>query len=329
MPKAGRPEFDATLATLTETLATYFVDSGVPPDACLLLNIQGGKLYRCSTVLDTAKILKNDHLTEKQTQDLIIFGWSIEILNAAFLVWDDIMDGSITRRGKPCWYRREEIGMMAINDGCLLNSTTYIILKTYFKNHPSYHDLVELFQETALQVGTGQSYDLLTASRHSGGLSQFTQEKYDYILHLYTPLLATPKNLKEVWKIALHLGEYYQAHNDYTDVFADPNITGKMGNDIQENNLTWLILEALQRCNQSQRGVFETFYGSQDSDEVMKVQGVFRELDLDKAFQQWSSEKINATRKFIEEVDETEGLNREIFDVFLSKLVGEPTRSIS
>ncbi|KAJ6024212.1 hypothetical protein N7540_005009 [Penicillium herquei] len=65
MPKAHRPEFESTLASLAETLATYFLDSGVPSDACLLLSIQGGKLYRCSTVLDTAKILKNDQLTEK------------------------------------------------------------------------------------------------------------------------------------------------------------------------------------------------------------------------------------------------------------------------
>ncbi|KAJ5712649.1 hypothetical protein N7493_009117 [Penicillium malachiteum] len=166
MPTANRPEFDATLATLTETLGTYFLDSGVPPDAVesykkCLLNIQGGKLYRCSTVLDTAKILKDDDLTAKQTQDLIILGWSIEILNVVFLVWDDIMDGSITRRGKPCWYRREEIGMMAINDRCLLNSAIYIILKIYFKDHTSYHDLVELFQDTALQVGI-EKYELIT-----------------------------------------------------------------------------------------------------------------------------------------------------------------------
>ncbi|KAJ6024211.1 hypothetical protein N7540_005008 [Penicillium herquei] len=155
-------------------------------------------------------------------------------------MWDDIMDSSITRWGKPCWYRREEIGMMAVNDGCLLNSTIYIILKIYFKDHHLYHDLVELFQETALQVELGRLYDLLTASRHSAGLSQFTQEKYELITErkttsytFYAPLilpliylqLATPKNVKEVRKIALHLGQYYQAHNDYTDVFADPSIS--------------------------------------------------------------------------------------------------------
>jgi geranylgeranyl pyrophosphate synthase len=58
-------------------------------------------------------------------EDLAIIGAFSELFNAAYLVWNDIMDESSTRRGQPCWYRRDSVGMAAINDGCLIKSTIY------------------------------------------------------------------------------------------------------------------------------------------------------------------------------------------------------------
>lgn len=50
-----------------------------------------------------------------------ILGWCVELLQAAFLVADDQMDGACTRRGKPCWYRRPDVGPAnAINDAVFL-----------------------------------------------------------------------------------------------------------------------------------------------------------------------------------------------------------------
>ena len=49
-----------------------------------------------------------------------MLGWCIELVQAAFLVADDMMDASVTRRGGPCWYKLPEVDTIAINDSFLL-----------------------------------------------------------------------------------------------------------------------------------------------------------------------------------------------------------------
>ena len=65
-------------------------------------------------------------------------------LQAFFLVADDIMDGSETRRGQPCWYKREDIGMAAFNDSILLETAVYSVLREHFGQQPGYLQLLEL-----------------------------------------------------------------------------------------------------------------------------------------------------------------------------------------
>jgi farnesyl diphosphate synthase len=57
-------------------------------------------------------------LTDRETKDAHILGWCIEIVNnpnliiklqACFLIADDIMDSSETRRGVPCRYKQHGI----------------------------------------------------------------------------------------------------------------------------------------------------------------------------------------------------------------------------
>ena len=89
----------------------------------------------------------------------------IELLQAFILVLDDIMDSSITRRGQPCWYLMPNVGMIAVNDASMLESSTYLLLKRCFKSHPAYLDVVELFHEVSLQIELGQTYDVLHLRR--------------------------------------------------------------------------------------------------------------------------------------------------------------------
>ena len=62
-----------------------------------------------------------------------------------FLVADDIMDGAETRRGKLCWYKKDNIGMMAFNDALIIETCIYSILERHFKDHKLYNTLVDAF----------------------------------------------------------------------------------------------------------------------------------------------------------------------------------------
>ena len=99
-------------------------------------------------------------------------------VQAYFLVADDIMDKSITRRGHPCWYRADGVGFIAINDGILLEQIIYFILRKHLRSHPAYLQLLELFLETTHQTAHGQLLDLITAPVGVPDLSKFSLERY-------------------------------------------------------------------------------------------------------------------------------------------------------
>jgi farnesyl diphosphate synthase len=55
------------------------------------------------------------------------------------------MDGSDTRRGQPCWYKRPEVGMTAVNDAILLETCIYTLLHDHFNGQPNYLDTIDAF----------------------------------------------------------------------------------------------------------------------------------------------------------------------------------------
>ncbi|KFZ21437.1 hypothetical protein V502_02935 [Pseudogymnoascus sp. VKM F-4520 (FW-2644)] len=277
-----------------------------------------------------------------QTSELMIIGWLIELLNAAYCIWDDIEDGSSTRRGQPCWYTRPDVGMMAINDACYLESAVYHILKKHFREHPAYIDLVELFLEVGLRTKLGQAYDLLASSRHFK-LHQFGLDKYEFMAThktayytTYLPLasslfylqLATPKNLEEVRKIAMLMGLYFQAQDDFLDVFGNPAITGKVGTDIQKNKYTWLVAEALRRCSEGQRQVLDMSYGRDDEEHASKVKEIFKQLDMVEEYENWEKKMVVSIKSAIDGIDESAGLKKEVFTTLLSKILSDPRKQL-
>jgi farnesyl diphosphate synthase len=140
-------------------------------------NALGGKMNRGMTVKSALQSILKRELTPQETLEAQILGWCVELLQAFFLVADDIMDASITRRGQPCWYRQEQVGMIAINDSFLLESFIYRLLKKYFKSTSYYTELLDLFHEVTYQTELGQLMDLITAPEENVDLNRFSIDK--------------------------------------------------------------------------------------------------------------------------------------------------------
>lgn len=245
------------------------------------------------------------------------------------------MDSSKTRRGSPCWYLMPNVGMIAINDAFMLESSIYLLLKKYFKQEKYYVDVFELFHDVTFQTELGQTCDLLTAPEDHVDLDNFSLEKYTFIViyktayySFYLPValalhfagFASEKNLKTAEDILIPMGEYFQVQDDYLDNFADPATLGKIGTDIQDNKCSWLVNQALQKATPEQRKLLEENYGQKDSAKEAVVKKLYNELELESVYQAYEEKIVAEIRAKIQAIDESEGLKKEVFDEFLRKI---------
>ncbi|GAA6025496.1 hypothetical protein JCM10207_003381 [Rhodosporidiobolus poonsookiae] len=340
---ASRDKFLSVWPSLAEELTDYLRGEKMPAEAVdwfkrnLDYNTPGGKLNRGISVVDTVEILKGSSLTDEEYRKAAILGWCIELLQAYFLVADDMMDASITRRGQPCWYRVDGVGNIAINDAFMLEAAIYYLLKKHFRQEKYYVDLLELFLETTFQTELGQLIDLITAPEDSVDLSKFSLDKHHLIVvyktafySFYLPValamhmsgVTNPASFKAALDILLPMGEYFQVQDDYLDCYGTPEQIGKIGTDILDNKCSWLINTALKVASPEQRKVLDENYGVKSSDSEARVKAVFVELDLQKRFEQYEADSYERINGLINQIPEqgAEGLKREVFRAFLAKV---------
>lgn len=334
-------EFESVFPKLEEAILDHAKTFNLPEQQLdwykrsLQVNTLGGKCNRGMSVPDSVSLLLGKPLSEEQYFQAATLGWMTELLQAFFLVSDDIMDGSITRRGKPCWYRQEGVGMIAINDAFMLEAGIYTLLKKYFRQHPNYIDLVELFHDVTYQTEIGQLCDLLTAPEDVINLDNFSMEKYRFIvvyktayysfylpvaLALYQLNIATPKNLKQTEDILIPLGEYFQVQDDYLDNFGLPEHIGKIGTDIMDNKCSWLVNQALAIVTPEQRKILEENYGRKDKQKEAVIKKLYDDLELERRYKEYEEKRVGEIREMIAKVDESEGLKKEVFEAFLAKI---------
>ncbi len=117
-------------------------------------NISDGKKLRGTTVIDTIRAISSESNDDLLLKQAAILGWCIELMQGSFLVADDLMDHSLTRRGKACWYLTIKEKESSVNDSFYLYSCTFTLLNKYFPTDYKLHHLFnEVFQRTVIGQG--------------------------------------------------------------------------------------------------------------------------------------------------------------------------------
>lgn len=300
-------------------------------------NVPHGKLNRGLAVVDTLLAIKEGRVTNKELHDAAVLGWCIEWLQAMFLVADDLMDDSVTRRGQPCWYRLDDVGLIACNDYLILETQLYRILRQYFRNVPQYQKYVDLFWQTQYQTEIGQLFDLRTQPPQDTkagkvDLNRYTQETYNRIVKyktayysFYLPIalgllisgIEDPKIYAVTEEICVKMGVFFQIQDDYLDCYGDEKTIGKIGRDIEDAKCGWLVVQALQVANQDQRKILEESYGKDDPMHVQRVKKLYQELNLAKKYQDYEDRTEKELRYAIAKV---KGVNTTIYTALLNKI---------
>lgn len=285
-------------------------------DKVLYYNVPHGKKNRGMALVKTYQLVASEANVSDSNLDLArLLGWCVEMLQSYLVVLDDVMDKSLTRRGQDCWYRKERVGLMAINDGMLMEQAIYLILKKHFSTHPSYVDLLETFHEIIMWTCCGQGLDMMsTPHDNRPKLANFTMERYQsLVVHktaYYTMclpvklgiILAGKKHIftKELEDILLLMGEYFQVQDDILDCFGDPSITGKIGTDIEDGKCSWPIVMAFERAPLEDKAILQENYGVNSEEATLNVKQVYKKLEI---FKLYESYELEVYEKLSEKID--------------------------
>jgi geranylgeranyl diphosphate synthase type II len=141
--------------------------------------------------------------------------------------------------------------------------------------------VLDLFTVTALEIGEGQEYDMAFETRND-----VTEDEYIEMIRLKTSvLLACALKMGAILADAPdedvnRLYKAFQLQDDLLDVYGDPKVFGKaIGGDIMSNKKTYMLINAYNRADDSQRAELQRWLDVKNPDRKEKVAAVTRLYD--------------------------------------------------
>jgi len=239
----------------------------------------GGKRMRPILTLLGAKLFDKDPLSAVNAS------LAVEVFHNFTLIHDDIMDEAPLRRNQETVHKKWNLSI-AILSGDVLFVKAYQLLAMQDRKH--LHDLLELFNRTAIEVCEGQQLDMDFESR-----ADVTIPEYLEMIRLKTSVLlgcalelgaiiadADLSDRKNIYQFGENLGIAFQIQDDILDLYADPDKFGKqVGGDVIANKKTLLKLKAQELANPVQLETLKQLEYETDSErKVQKTRELYTSI---------------------------------------------------
>jgi geranylgeranyl diphosphate synthase type I len=296
----------------------------------------GGKMIRGGLVIALHEIFsENEKLTGRKKMPLAVIktAAAMELMQAALLMHDDILDQDELRRGSPTmhiqyknWAEKnnpsdsKHFGTgITICGGDVALGLCFSLLASLNIDEKIKNQLQAVFSQELICVALAEAHDFEMA---------FTKREVskDEILDMYRnktgryslslPMMAgvvlagksrDSETIKTIEKIGENLGIIFQIKDDEISIFGDEKETGKpAGNDIREGKKTlfWYYLGKMKDENKELEDVLK-FFGKSDltSEEIKNVRETLKESDIMEKINNDVQELAHNTRNFIKKLN--------------------------
>lgn len=251
---------------------------------------------------------------------IIDAGAAFELLHAFALFHDDIMDGSVTRRGDTTTHEALQAehrnkgwsgDARRFGDGAaiLIGDLSFV-----------YADMLlaglgargwQMWNELRVELNMGQYLDMLGSAQNerspekASRICRYKSGKYTIERPLHLGALLADENttlLGTYSNYGLPLGDAFQLRDDVLGAFGDSSVTGKpVGDDLREAKPTPLMALALQRADSKQRDVLQRVgRDALDAAGVARVQQAIIDTgalqEMESRIEQLTTQAIDAIR---------------------------------
>ena len=239
----------------------------------------GGKRVRPVLMMLAYNLYKED------PERIIKQAIGLETYHNFTLLHDDLMDNADMRRGHETVHKKWNANQAILSGDTML-------LQAFERmeacDADKLKEVFKVFLVTTFEIGEGQQLDVEFETRND-----VTEDEYIEMIRLKTSVLlacavkigailagASKEDADNLYKFGEQIGLAFQLQDDLLDVYGDPKVFGKnIGGDITSNKKTYMLINAVNRANASQREELMRWINATAFDRNEKVAAVTRLYD--------------------------------------------------